>query len=157
MKRSLLIFVWLALLMVSCVSTKHNKEMKTERLTYFSYESHNAMAMIGERYDISITPEGRVRVVIDQDRPSQKELYLDDTAIMDQLQDIVKKYKMDEYKENYQPEMDIYDGTSWSLYYQYDSGHSVRSGGYEAWPENYREMQQALTACFHQWCDQENK
>lgn len=155
MKERILIFVGLVALLVSCMSTKHNNiEMKTERITYFRFEHRNSMAMSGDRYEVSTTPEGRVCIVIDKELPGQKEFYLDDTAIFVQLQEIVKKFKMDEYKGNYQPEITVYDGSSWELFYRYDSGRSVRSGGYEACPENYVEMRRALAACFQQWCEQ---
>ena len=67
------------------------------------------------------------------------------------VQAIVKNFKMDKYKRDYKPMFDIYDGDSWSLYYSYDSGRSVSSGGYMAWPSNYHEMRNALSAYFSKW------
>lgn len=152
MKR-ILLFTGLLALAVSCVSPKqNNNEMKTERLTYFSFDHHNSMAMYsGEKYDVRLQKDGRVHVVIDEGFPEEKEFYLDDSAILDELLAIVKTYQMDKYKENYQPKMRIFDGDSWSLYYKYDSQRSVHSGGYMEWPKNYHEMREALSNYFKKW------
>ncbi len=154
MKRLLLLTGLLALA-GSCVSPKqNNNEMKTERLTYFNFDHHNSMAMFcGEKYDVSLQKDGRVHVVIDEGFPKEKEFYLDDSAILDELLAIVKTYKMDKYKSNYQPKMQVFDGDSWSIYYKYDSGRNVGSGGYMAWPDNYHEMRQALSNYFQKWRD----
>ena len=146
------LFTGLLALVVSCASPKHNNEMKTEHLTYFSYDHHNSMAIFyGEKYDVSIMEDGRVHVVIDEGFPGEKEFYLDDSTIFDELLEIVKTFKMDKYKENYQPGMQVFDGDSWSLYYKYDSNRSVSSGGYMAWPDNYRDMRKALSDYFQKW------
>lgn len=154
MKR-LLLLVGLLVLTVSCMSQKHliNKKMNTERLVYFSFDQQNAFARCGEKYEVGIMKDGRIHVVIDEGFPGEKELYLDDSTIFDELLALVKTYKMDKYKSNYQPEMQIFDGDSWSLYYKYDSQRSVSSGGYMAWPDNYREMRRALSEYFQKWRD----
>lgn len=141
---------------VSCVSPNHNNndnEMNTERLTCFSYDHHNSMSQDGENYSVSTMEDGRIHVVIDEGFPGEKEFYLSDSIIFDELLVIVKTYKMDKYKENYKPRMRITDGDSWSLYYKYDTKRSVSSGGYEAWPNNYHEMRQTLSDYFRKWRD----
>ena len=150
-----LLYSSLLALAVSCVSPKHNnnEEMNTERLTYFSFDHHNSMSQFGERYNISTTKDGRVHVVIDEGGPKEKNFYLDDTTIFDELLAIVNAYEMDKYKEEYRPKIEVYDGDSWSLYYRYDSRRSVRSGGYMEWPDNYREMRKALVEYFQKWRD----
>ena len=149
----ILLFTGLMTLAVSCASPKHNNnEMNTERLTYFSFDHHNSMAMFnGEKYNVSSMKDGRIHVVIDEGFPEEKEFYLEDSTIFDELLSLVKTYKMDKYKENYQPRMEVFDGDSWSLYYKYDSKRSVSSGGYMAWPDNYREMRQTLSDYFQKW------
>ena len=97
--------------------------------------------------------DGRVRVVIDEGFPEEKEFYLDDRSIFDELLVIVKSYKMDKYKESYSSRMEIFDGDNWSLNYQYDTKRSVRSGGYMAWPDNYREARHAISDYFKKWRD----
>ncbi len=152
--KKLLLFVGLLVVAVSCVSQnpKNNNEMKTERLTYFSFGHQNTMVRFsGEKYKVSYSDDGRIHVVIDEGFPEEKELYLDDSAIFDELLAIVKTYKMDKYKKDYRPRMQIFDGDSWSLYYKYESGRSVSSGGYMAWPDNYGEMRKALSDYFRKW------
>ena len=153
MKKFLLI-VTLVAFAVSCVSQNHNTDnkMNKERLVYFSYDHHNSMAMFsGEKYNVSIMKDGRVHVVIDEGFPEEMEFYLNDSTIFDELLEIVKTYKMDKYKSDYKPDMDIFDGDSWSLYYKYDTKRSVSSGGYMAWPKNYHEMRRALSDYFKKW------
>ena len=151
--KKLVLIVGLLALAVSCVSQKpeEGNKMKTERLTCFSFDHHNSMAQSGERYNISTMDDGRIHVVIDERSPEEKEFYLDDSTIFDELQAIVKAYKMDKYRRNYQPRVQIFDGDSWSLYYKYDSGRSVSSHGYMAWPKNYHEARQALSDYFQKW------
>ena len=139
-------------LAVSCVSSQtSNNEMNTERLNYFSFDHHNSMSQDGEKYDVSYTEDGRVHVVIDEGAPGEKEFYLNDSVIFDELLAIVKTYRTDKYKERYKPKAHITDGDSWDLYYKYDSNRRVSSGGYEAWPDNYREMRRALSDYFQKW------
>ena len=156
MKR-LLLLAGLLVIATSCMSqkNKNNKDMNTERLTYFSFDHHNAMAMSGEKYTVMAMKDGRTHVVIDEGFPSEKELYLDGTTILDDLLDIVKTYNMDKYKEDYQPKMRVFDGDSWNLYYKYDSKRTVRSGGYMEWPKNYFEMRHALSDYFKKWREQQ--
>ena len=147
-----LIFSGLMGLAVSCVSPNlNNNDMDTEHLTYFSYDHHNSMSQSGEKYDVSYTEDGRIHVVIDEGAPQEKEFYLSDSVIFDELLTIVKTYKTDKYKEKYKPWAHITDGDSWSLYYKYDSKRSISSGGYMAWPGNYREMRSALSEYFQKW------
>lgn len=155
MKKSILLISLLSL-MVSCMSQNpqsHNP-MNTERLTYFSFGQHNTMRNLnGEGYKVSTEKDGRICVVIDERLPEEKEFYLDDASIFDSLKAIVDEFKMDKYKSDYQPSMRVFDGDSWSLYYKYDSGRSVSSGGYMAWPKNFSEAHQALANYFQQWRD----
>ena len=152
MTRSVFIITLVALA-VSCGTPLPNqKDMEREPLTYFSFAHQNSMRMYnGERYDVSTTDDGRVHVVIDEGFPEEKEFYLTDLTIFEELTTIVKTYKTDKYKENYKPRFRIFDGDSWSLSYKYDSKRSVYSGGYMAWPRNYHEMRQALRDYFQKW------
>lgn len=150
----ILLFSGLMAFALSCVSPKqNNNEMDTERLTYFSFDHHNSMSMHGEKYEVNTEDDGRLHIVIDEGSPGEKEFYLKNSTILDDLLVIVKTYKMDKYKENYKPRARIYDGDSWSLYYNYDSKRRVSSGGYMAWPDNYREMRKALSDYFKKWRD----
>ena len=155
MKKNILLLS-LFTLMVSCMSQnpQNHSTMNKERLTYFSFNHHNSMARFnGEGYIVKAEKDGRIRVIIDEAFPDEKEFIIDDTSIFDSLKAIVDEYKMDKYRSDYQPLMQIFDGDSWSLYYKYDSGRSVSSGGYMAWPRNYGDARRALAEYFQQWRD----
>ncbi len=158
--KKLLLLVGLIAMAVSCASQKpvknneNNQEIKmnTERLTYFSFDHHNSMVRFnGEKYSVTTMKDGRIHVVIDESFPGEKEFYLNDSTIFDELLEIVKTYEMDKYKSDYMPEWEVTDGDSWSLYYKYDTKRSVSSGGYMAWPDNYRDMRHALSEYFKKW------
>ena len=139
--------------LASC-NAQNNKNMKTERLTYFSFNHHNTMNIFyGEKYRVETMKDGRIHIVIDEGFPKEKDFFIDDTTVFDELKAVVDKYQMDKYRSDYQPNMRIFDGDSWSLYYKYDSGRSVSSGGYMAWPKNYSEARQAISAYFQKWRD----
>lgn len=145
------IMLGLMLAMASCIA-QNPKDMKTERLTYFSFDQHNTMRIFnGEKYEVATMKDGRIRIVIDEAFPDEKELYIEDTTIFAELQAIVNEYKMDKYKSDYQPRMRVFDGDSWSIYYKYDSGRSKSSGGYMAWPDNFGEAQNAISEYFKKW------
>lgn len=154
MKKNL-VFSVLLFLSVSCVSQnpQNNPDMNTtEHLTYFRFDHHNTMRIFyGENYYVSKEKDGRVHVVIDEGFPKEMDFFINDTTIFDELLAIVKQFKMDKYKSNYQPSIRIFDGDSWSLYYKYDSGRSVSSGGYMDWPDNYREARAAISDYFQKW------
>lgn len=153
MKKNLLLLVAIALL-ASCSAQNTNNMKKEERLTYFSFDHHNTMRIqIGEKYRVETMKDGRIHIVIDESFPKEKDFYIEDSTIFDELQALVKEFKMDKYKSDYQPRMRIFDGDSWSLYYKYDSGRSVSSGGYMDWPRNYREARQAISEYFQKWRD----
>lgn len=155
MKKTLLL-ISLCTLLYSCVSQNpdNNSKMKTERLTYFSFSHHNTMAMFnGENFNVETEKDGRIHIIIDESFPNEKEFYINDTTIFDELKAIVDEYKMDKYRSNYKSLFDILDGDSWSLYYKYNSGRSVSSGGYEGYPKNYREARQAILQYFQKWRD----
>lgn len=152
------LFAGMLALVASCVSPKSdNGTMSNERLTYFFYDHHNSMRIYNaEKYNVRILEDGRVHVVIDEGCPQEKEFYLNDSTILDDLLGFVKTYKMDKYKEDYEPRMQIHDGDSWRLSYKYDSGRSKSSSGYMAWPDNYNDMRHALGEYFRTWRQRED-
>lgn len=150
----LLLAVGLLCMSVSCVSQppKTNDGKDKDSLTYFSFDHHNSMVMYnGEKYDVRLQKDGRIHVLIDEGYPDEKEFYLHDSTILTELKAIIEAYGMDKYKEDYKPSMEVHDGDSWDLYYQYNSGRTVRSGGYMAWPKNYHEAREAINAYFKKW------
>ena len=139
--------------LASCIA-QNPKEMKKERLTYFSYDHHNTMVWhSGEKYDVSTEKDGRIHIVIDEGYPKEKDFYIDDTTIFDELDSIIQAFKMHKWRDKYHPKMEIFDGDSWSLYFTYGSGKSKGSGGYMAWPNNYYEARNAISTYFQKWRD----
>ena len=139
--------------LVSCIA-QNPKEMKEERLTYFSYDHHNTMVWhSGEKYDVRTEKDGRIHIVIDEGFPNEKDFYIDDTTIFDELDSIIKAFKMHKWHDKYQAKERIFDGDGWSLYFKYGSSKSKGSGGYMAWPDNYRAARQALSEYFQKWRD----
>ena len=152
MKKNLLLVVLMCGL-VSCIA-QNPKEMKEERLTYFSYDHHNTMVWhSGEKYDVSTEKDGRIHIVIDEGFPNEKDFYIDDTTIFVELDSIIKAFKIHKWQDKYQAKERIFDGDSWSIYYKYGSRRSKGSGGYMAWPDNYRAARQALSEYFQKWRD----
>lgn len=152
-KRLLLFAITLAIAS-SCISQNKAKKdnMDNERLTFFSFDHHNSMIMYnGEKYKVSLMPNGQIHLIIDEAFPDEKEFYINDSSIFDSILEIVRTYKTDKYKNNYQPKFHVTDGDSWNLYYKYNTGRSISSGGYMDYPDNYREMRRALTAYFKRW------
>ena len=151
-KKNLLLLVLMCSL-ASCIA-QNPKEMKKERLTYFSYDHHNTMVWhSGEKYNVSTEKDGRIHIVIDEGYPEEKEFYIDDTTIFDELDSIIKAFKIHKWHDRYQPKMEIFDGDSWSIYFKYGSDKSKGSGGYMAWPDNYHAARHAISEYFQKWRD----
>ena len=107
--------------LASCIA-QNPKEMKKERLTYFSFDHHNTMVWhSGEKYTVSTEKDGRIHIIIDEGFPEEKDFYIDDTTIFDELDSLIKAFKMHKWHDKYQPKMEIFDGDSWSLYFKYGS------------------------------------
>ena len=137
----------------SCIA-QNTKEMEKERLTYFSFDHHNTMVWhSGEKYTVSTEKDGRIHIIIDEGFPEEKDFYIDDTTIFDELDSIIKAFKMHKWHDRYQPKMEIFDGDIWSLYFKYGSDKSKGSGGYMAWPDNYHAAHQAISEYFQKWRD----
>lgn len=151
-KKNLLLLVLMCSL-ASCIA-QNPKEMKKERLTYFSFDHHNTMVWhSGEKYTVSTEKDGRIHIIIDEGFPEEKDFYIDDTTIFDELDSLIKAFKMHKWHDKYQPKMEIFDGDSWSLYFKYGSEKSKGSGGYMAWPDNYHAARQAISEYFQKWRD----
>lgn len=57
-----------------------------------------------------------------------------DSALIPQLQTIVKEEKMMKYKSHYSPKFDILDGEMWRLNIKFEDGKSISSSGENAYP-----------------------
>ena len=151
-EKNLLLLVLMCSL-ASCIA-QNTKEMEKERLTYFSFDHHNTMVWhSGEKYNVSTEKDGRIHIIIDEGFPEEKDFYINDTTIFDELDSLIKAFKMHKWHDKYQPKMEIFDGDIWSLYFKYGSDKSKGSGGYMAWPDNYHAARQAISEYFQKWRD----
>jgi len=59
----------------------------------------------------------------------------------EQLWNIIKRYKMYNYKSSYTPNVDIRDGQMWHLQAEFSKGNRLFTGGDNAWPDNGKGIQ----------------
>lgn len=126
--------------------------LENDTITYFSLSEGGGMNRFsGFAYQIKETEDGKVHFLFDEGYPDEKEFTLDDYSVFDSLQSIVLKYKMYNYSGHYQPEFEIFDGTSWSLYVKYASKESISAGGYMAGPDGYWAAFREIRQCLDHW------
>lgn len=119
-----------------------------DTITYFSLSSGGGMLRFGGfKYEVELTKEGRTHFVFNKEYPDEVEFTIDDCSVFDSLQQIVLKYKMYNYKGHYEPEMQVLDGESWSLYVKYASRQTISAGGYMAGPDGYWFAFDDIRAC----------
>ena len=125
---------------------------KGDTMIYFSlYRGGGMRQFDGYRYQIEATKDGRVHFLFNERYPDEKEYYTDDHSVFDSLDKIVRKYDMANYASNYEPEVQVFDGQSWDLYVRYASKASIRSGGYMAGPDNWRQAENEIIECLQPW------
>ena len=123
-----------------------------DTMTYFSLSQGGGMARFsGFAYQIEETKDGKVHFLFDEGYPNEKEFTIDDHSVFDSLQNIVLKHKMYYYTGHYQPEFDILDGQSWSLYVKYASRKTISAGGYMAGPDGYWVAFREIIRCLDRW------
>ena len=123
------------------------------RLESFYYTAtHGYRGFTNRGYRAERISDGKVRITVelgdDRDR-----VFIADDSVMDSLEDIVREYRMDRYKERYKPMFDIKDGDTWDFSLKYSDGKRVQSGGYEAMPNNGQEAFKKVEEFFSPWRD----
>lgn len=122
--------------------------VENDTIIYFSLSEGGGMNRFsGFRYNVKETEDGKVHFLFNEGYPDEKEFTLDDHSVFDSLQVMVQKYKMYNWSGHYQPEFDIMDGTSWSLYVRYASRKTISAGGYMAGPDGYWFAIDEIRAC----------
>lgn len=105
-------------------------------ITSFHYKHMISMIMYGDDvYDVKVTPDDKVFVTIDDGNPLSVTIEADHSVI-ENLQKIVEKYKMYEYKDHYVPPCEVLDGYMWNMSIQFADGKHVYSSGSNAEPNN---------------------
>ena len=114
------------------------------------YHAHSNIDYKAERLADGKT---RITVMVGNDRDRVFEA---DGAIMDTLESIVRQYRMDRYKGNYQPKMEILDGDSWHFSLSFADGKETDCSGYMAYPHNHgREALGKVEGILSRWLYQE--
>ena len=125
---------------------------ENDTMVYFSLSESMGMRMFGGyNYLVEETKDGRVHFLFNKGYPDEKEYYTEDHSVFDSLGVIVRKYDMVNYKTDYNPEIPVTDGQSWSLYVKFASKITVRSGGYMAGPEGWRKAEKEFHECLKPW------
>ena len=99
---------------------------------YFSathgYHAHSNIGYRAERLENGNT---LVTVLVGNDRDR---IFEAEGSVMDSLEAVVRKYRMDRVTGHYEPKFEILDGESWSMEICYSDGSSNSCGGYMAYP-----------------------
>ena len=121
------------------------------RLESFYYSAtHGYRGFTNRGYKAERLSDGKVRITVELGDDRDRTFVADD-SVMDALEDIVREYRMDRYKERYMPKFDIKDGDTWDFALNYADGKRVRSGGYEALPAGGKEAFDKIEEFFAPW------
>lgn len=99
---------------------------------YFSathgYHAHSNIGYRAERLENGNT---LVTVLVGNDRDR---IFEAEGSVMDSLEAVVRKYRMDRFTGHYEPKFEILDGDSWSMELVFTDGNITSCGGYMAYP-----------------------
>lgn len=141
--------------LVSCKTPKSitvPSPVENDTIVYFSLSEGGGMNRFsGFGYEVAETEDGKVRFLFNEGHPDEKEFALDDHSVFDSLQAIIQNHKMYNWTGHYQPEIEVLDGTSWSLYVRYASRKSISAGGYMAGPDGYWLAFNDVIECLNHW------
>ena len=123
------------------------------RLDSFYYSAtHGYRGFTNRGYKAQRLSDGNLRITVelgnDRDRVFEAE-----ATVMDELEALVRKYRMDSYKERYMPKFDVKDGDNWEFSLDYSDGKHVYSHGYVALPGGGREAFEKVEEFFKPWRD----
>lgn len=122
---------------------------KVERF-YYSYG--NGMIMnSGHSYSAYIDRDGLTKIILDEERPTEKIIRTPDRRILTDLARVIKEYGVYKYKGFYHPDTDVRDGSDWRLSADWPDGGEINAHGYVVKPEGGREAFRALEKCFEFW------
>ena len=155
MKTSLLLVMGIVTSLIGCKSPKQTpvaSPVENDTIVYFSLSEGGGMNRFsGFRYEVNETNDGKVHFLFNEGYPDEKEFTIDDHSVFDSLQAIIQQQKVYTWSGHYQPEFDILDGTSWSLYVKYKSRKSISAGGYMAGPDGYWVAFNDFIRCLDNW------
>lgn len=102
--------------------------------TEYHYQYSGMMAYPIVSYKVSIQEEdGTVALSYSQDGPDVT-VYKAPADLLKKIGDLVRKNKLYNLKNSYEPQFEILDGYGWSVGVIYEDGY-IFSGGSNAWPD----------------------
>lgn len=147
-----MIIIGLISALFGCSSS--DKPQGNDSIVYFSLSEGGGMNRFsGFNYTVQQTKEGKVNLVFNEGFLDEKKMTIEDGSVFDSLHQVVMKYKMYNYRDNYRPVYHVTDGKSWQLYVKYASGKSISSGGYMAGPKDYRDAFAEIDSVLKPWKD----
>lgn len=127
--------------------------MPTEMLTSFHYSAGNGYA--GWRFSVNLDRNedgngGILKYENEQmrfrreDDPEPKPRTANvDNSVFEKVYEMIKEGQLYDEADNYQPFMDVTDGTSWSLWMKFGKS-SISTGGYMAGPNHHKALDDIL-------------
>lgn len=98
---------------------------------YSASHGYHAYSNIGYRAERLEDGQTRIAVLVGNDR---ERVFVAPGSVMDSLEALVRKYRMNRFKGHYEPKMEVLDGDSWTMELVFTDGSSTYSGGYMAYP-----------------------
>ena len=114
-----------------CGQNEPNGDRTVQSVYFSGTHGYHAYSNIG--YRAERMEDGRTRVIVEVGNDRDR-VFETDGSLMDTLDSLVWKYRMDRYKGHYQPKMEILDGDSWSMEITFTDGSYSSCGGYMAYP-----------------------
>ena len=108
------------------------------KITKLVYRENQCMAYPTAYYMVTRDENGEYWLTNASNRPeSEAQKIKVDKWFMEDLMDIMAGEGVMTYKNSYEPEMEVFDGTSWSLEINLSNHKGLYSSGHNAWPAGY--------------------
>ncbi|MBP5473398.1 MAG: hypothetical protein J6X92_01405 [Bacteroidales bacterium] len=121
-------------------------------INYFYYGTINGvMENCGRNVLVAFKGKGIVVVIIDEGFPTEKKFKTTDLSILNDLEEIIEKYKMYRYKGQYNGSVDGSEGSNWTFSADFSTGEKIRASGYESVPKNRSEAFKEILEYFDTW------
>ncbi|MBR2679139.1 MAG: hypothetical protein IKE63_06950 [Bacilli bacterium] len=132
--------------------TKDKKEISTIKKLEYSYTS--GMTINGySRYIVECNDKCTALIKpTNIAEENTKKVELND-EIMNQLEKLLKKYKVNKWNGFNKHDPNVLDGRSFNIYIEMKNGDSISASGYMKWPENFGEVSKELDNIFEKLYD----
>ena len=106
------------------------------RLVEFTYCVTGSIAQPYADYRLELLETGEVTLSNLGEYAKVKDSITVSRDVLDRVGQMIVAHKMQNYKESYSTRFEVLDGESWSYHARFDSGESLGSGGYMAYPDD---------------------